>query len=215
MGKQKKVSRRIALPKMFSSQEEAIPAIKKELQKEGWYTEKLNITLNRYDYSLPSKTELLPKLNAWSDQQVLALVRDERGALPEEMPSASDFAQQAENIALMSSMKQCQKFGRIDFRADFRDSRYPKDISSPEQWYRYSGSCCWRRYRANRYHSIRVNDTGAFGKCAPTSYYCGVICGIAKGCQDGFNALKDDDDTRELALSLRSYTPRFLSKKKM
>ena len=29
-----------------------------------------------------------------------------------------------------------------------------------------------------------------------------MICGIAKGCQDGFNALKDDDDTRDLAFEL-------------
>ena len=201
-GKTEKVSRRIALPKMFSSQEEAIPAIKKELEKEEWYTEKLNITLNRYDYSLPSKTELLPKLNAWSEQQVSALVRDERGDLPDEIPSASDFAQQAENIALMSSMKQCQQnlgesisaliSGIPDTQKIFLRQSNGTDNSD-----RVAGE------DVGQTDIIRLgNDTGAFGKCAPTSYYCGVICGIAKGCQDGFDALKDDDDTREVAFEL-------------
>ena len=35
----------------------------------------------------------------------------------------------------------------------------------------------------------RGNDTGAFGKCAPTSYFCAAICGIGTTARDGLAAL--------------------------
>jgi len=33
------------------------------------------------------------------------------------------------------------------------------------------------------------NDTGAFGKCAPTSYFCAALCGVSRGAREGFDLL--------------------------
>jgi hypothetical protein len=41
----------------------------------------------------------------------------------------------------------------------------------------------------------RGNDTGAFGKCAPTAHFCGAICGIAKSTRKGLDALTADPIT--------------------
>jgi hypothetical protein len=35
------------------------------------------------------------------------------------------------------------------------------------------------------------NDTGAFGKCAPTSYFCAAICGVSRAARNGFDLLLD------------------------
>lgn len=35
------------------------------------------------------------------------------------------------------------------------------------------------------------NDTGAFGKCAPTSYFCAALCGVSQAARDGFDLLHD------------------------
>jgi hypothetical protein len=35
------------------------------------------------------------------------------------------------------------------------------------------------------------NDTGAFGKCAPTSYFCASVCGVSQAARDGFDLLHD------------------------
>jgi hypothetical protein len=34
------------------------------------------------------------------------------------------------------------------------------------------------------------NDTGAFGKCAPTAYFCGAMCGISVRANEGMEALE-------------------------
>ena len=201
-GKKEKVSRRIALPKKFDTQEEAIPFIKKELEKEGWFTGKLNITLNRFDYALPSKSELLPKLNAWPEQQISALLRDEEGNLPKEEMSAQAFANKVEHIAMMCSMKQCQQnlgASIASLISGIPDTQklFLRQSNGTDNSDRVAGEDIGQTDIIRR-----GNDTGAFGKCAPTSYYCGAICGIAKGCQDGFTALKKDEDTELLATEL-------------
>lgn len=202
-GKEQDVTRRIALDQEYSSSEEAIPAIKKALEAEGWYTAKLDITMKRYDYSLPSKNELLPKLNDWSDSQISSLLMDENGDFGD-IPPKEDFAKQVEDIAFMASMKQCQQnlgesissliSGIPDTQKIFLRQSNGTDNSDELAGVDIGQTDIIRR----------GNDTGAFGKCAPTSYYCGAVCGLATGCRDGFTALKEDAATKTLATELET-----------
>ena len=48
------------------------------------------------------------------------------------------------------------------------------------------------------------NDTGAFGKCAPTAYFCGAICGIAVQAHAGLETLKGAHTLTDKAADLQA-----------
>ena len=48
------------------------------------------------------------------------------------------------------------------------------------------------------------NDTGAFGKCAPTSFFCAAITGIGVGTRDGLDLLQEDRRTSKSAKKMES-----------
>ena len=48
----------------------------------------------------------------------------------------------------------------------------------------------------------RGNDTGAFGKCAPISYFSAAICGISTSARDSLEVLQKSSDPRIRAASL-------------
>ena len=48
----------------------------------------------------------------------------------------------------------------------------------------------------------RGNDTGAFGKCAPISYFSASVCGISTSARDSLETLQKSKDPRIWAASL-------------
>ncbi|MEL6349281.1 MAG: hypothetical protein AAFV53_39635, partial [Myxococcota bacterium] len=51
------------------------------------------------------------------------------------------------------------------------------------------------------------NDTGAFGKCAPISYFSGAMCGVGVGAHDALKALQGEDIPESISSEIKTLAP--------
>ena len=208
--KREKVTQRLAFPRKESDPEEQKKIAKEVLAKDGWYTDKLDITVSGYSYSLPAQKSLLPLLSNWSAGQMNAFLLDEDGQggvssdADIQKQQQQDLAKKIHNTAFLSSMKQCQaNLGTAvsSLISGIPDTQkiFLRQSNGVENYDEINGVDLGQTQVITS-----GNDTGAYGKCAPTSYFCGAICGIANGCQDGFTELKENEYTENLASELEA-----------
>ena len=174
------------------------------------------VELGGHDYSLPGQDDVLGKVNAIPPQAVRTLLADPDGdvknprtgrkadpsTLADETATlinrtvmTAALTQWTENAgeSIKSLLKPIPDTQRVFLRQSNGTSNY--DVIDGHK----VGQEEITQHSEEDGNISGSNDNGAFGKCAPTSYFCGAVCGIAVGAHDALEALKADRKTAAVA----------------
>lgn len=213
-GEEKSTSREVASDTSPATEE----SIKAQLAREGWATSGLTIDIQGETYTLPGKAELMPDVEDFSPALIKAIWTQADGAL--EAPG---------NIDDPKDLSAPATIGRARKAASMAISKWVMSTAMTS-WAENSGSAIRDLIRnpipdtqkvflrqsngaenADRIANVAVgqedvitrgNDTGAFGKCAPISYFSASICGISTSARDSLEILQKSKDPRIRAASL-------------
>ena len=213
-GEDKSTSREVASDVDPATEE----SIKAQLAREGWATSGLTIDVQGKTYSLPGKGELMPDVEDFSPSLIKAIWTQANGSL--EAPG---------NIDDPKALEDSSTIGRARKAASIAISKWVMSTAMTS-WAENSGSAIRDLIRhpipdtqkvflrqsngaenADRIRNVAVgqtdvitrgNDTGAFGKCAPISYFSAAICGISTSARDSLEVLQKSSDPRIRAASL-------------
>lgn len=213
-GEEKSTSREVASDVTPATEE----SIKAQLAREGWGTSSLTIDIQGKTYSLPGKGELMPDVENFSPSLIKAIWTQADGSL--NAPGLIDDPKLLEDSATI---------GRARKAASIAISKWVMSTAMTS-WAENSGSAIRDLIRhpipdtqkvflrqsngaenADRIGNVAIgqtdvitrgNDTGAFGKCAPISYFSAAICGISTSARDSLETLQKSSDPRIRAASL-------------
>ena len=169
---------------------------------------------NSFCYSLPGKRDLLPKLNDFPAGAMKALLADEQGAVKDpktgnevDLSDAGTLSDVAENTAgAISKTVMGAAMTRWTENAGESIGDLLKGIPDTQKVFlRQSNGADnadtvdGEAIGQDQVTSGGQNDNGAFGKCAPVSYFCGAISGIAVNARDALDKLKANSVTAAAA----------------
>ena len=188
-------------------------AVERELEREGWSTRGLRIEVLDKDAPIPGRAALMPKIEGFSAAQCAALLADPGGRAIDPLggpPPSSEAALGKTTVAYVTRRvltAHLAEVERLGARA-VRDLLHRGVPHTQKVFLRQSngvaGAVTLGGETIGQAGVVRQgNDTGAFGKCAPTAYFCASICGIAVAARAGLEALERAggtvaDDAREL-----------------
>ena len=197
-----------------------VESIKAQLESDGWYIgPDFVIEVDSFSYSLPGKEDVLPTVENIPARTLQTLLAEPDGTVlhpltgkavdlssAREVDKLRSAAVSSISNTVMNAAFHTWSEGVGDALGDLLKSPLP---DTQRVFLRQSNGTD----NAERVGKVSVgqkgvitdgNDTGAFGKCAPTSYYCSTICGIATGARRGLDVLASDSDTAEHAAALES-----------
>jgi hypothetical protein len=179
-------------------------------------------------YDLPGKNDLLPKVSAFPPGAMAMLLADESGKVvkpgTDEELDLSDEADLKTALSTTASTISREVMGAAMTRWTEGSGESIKSLLQPipdtrKVFLRQSnGSENFDRIAGRKVGQTRVttpgmdeddhwsgnNDNGAFGKCAPTSYFCGAVCGIAGSARASLDALKADGQLSGIGAELEA-----------
>ena len=179
-------------------------------------------------YDLPGRNDLLPKVNAFSPGAMAVLLADESGQIvkpgTDEVIDLSDGDELAEALTVTTAAlsgevmhaamtRWTENAGESvgDLLKPIPDTRkvFLRQSNGTDNAERIAGKRVGQRSvttpeRDDEGHWSGSNDNGAFGKCAPTSYFCGAVCGIAGSTRAALDALKADAELGAIAAELEA-----------
>lgn len=197
-----------------------VASIQSQLENDGWYIgPDFKITVDAFSYSLPGKQDVLPMVQAIPAKTLQTLLAGPDGNVlhPQSGKSVnmnSAAAVDKLRLAAVSSIANTVMNAAFhtwsenvgDAMGDLLKDPLP---DTQRVFLRQSNGT----ENADRVGKASIgqksvvtdgNDTGAFGKCAPTSYFCATITGIATGARSGLNLLLSDSATAADARHLES-----------
>jgi hypothetical protein len=200
-GKEQKDSRLIASDKKPAT----VDSIKATLAKDGWGTDKLTITIDGEIYTLPGKDDVLPAVENFSTGQIRALRTNETNAYqaPANIP--------LDKLSDPKSLKKAQQSVSQDINRwvmntaltswvensgnPIRDLLKPTVPDTQRVFLRQSNGAENADFDIGQTDVIDSgNDTGAFGKCAPISFFSAAVCGISTAGRDAIETLAQSPD---------------------
>ena len=213
-GEEIEIDRKVAVDEKPAS----VDSIKRALAKERWRTDGLDITVGPYDYSIPGKSDLSPKLTDFPPEVLRTVLADESGNIPGPTPgSTMDLSdprqQEAAQARLSNNMSHTVMKASLTRWTENSGEAVGSLISripdTQKIFLRQSnGAVNSDVVDGQTVGQDQVitdgNDTGAFGKCAPTSFFCAAITGIGVGTRDGLDLLQEDRRTSKSAKKMES-----------
>ena len=209
-GKEQESSRLVASDKKPAT----VDSIKATLAKDGWATAKLDISIDGEVYSVPGKDEVLPAVENFSTGQIRALQTDEGNIYqtPAKVP--------LDKLNDPKSLKQAQQAVSHDINRwvmntaltswaensgnPIRDLLKPTVPDTQRVFLRQSNGAENADFDIGQVDVIESgNDTGAFGKCAPISFFSAAICGISTAGRDAIETLAQSPDKDVSATATR------------
>ena len=199
-----------------------------EYIKKYYNTKEWTFKLGNFAYALPGKEDLLPKVNNIPPQILRTLLADADGAVQDPLTKAPLDPTDAASLssALDSTTKVIsntvmegamtawtensgQSIGSLLERIPDTQKIFLRQSNGTANFDTVAGEKIGQETVTQvgvdgDGHLVGNNDNGAFGKCAPTSYFCGAITGIGVATRDGLDELKKDPLTKALGTQIEA-----------